>query len=133
MKRKMVYIGLPVLLGMIFASFLNNSSDYIVVPFIVLAAAFLKYSAKMKNIEVMVCIASFAAGFSAYRFDEQLVYNKIISYSGQKVVFLPEKLPVFQIIQAIKLHIRSKAGLMVFSLLQCFIMVMLQTVSTVMR
>lgn len=87
MKRKMVYIGLPVLLGMIFASFLNNSSDYIAVPFIVLAAAFLKYPAKMKNIEVIVCIVSFAAGFSAYRFDEQLVYNKIISYSGQKVIF----------------------------------------------
>ena len=79
MKRKMVYIGLPVLIGMIFASFLNKNSDYIAVPFIVLAAAFLKYPAKMKNIEVVVCIASFAAGFSVYRFDEHFLYDRIIS------------------------------------------------------
>lgn len=87
MKRKMVYIGLPVLTGMLFASFLNKNSDYIAVPFIVLAAAFLKYPAKMKNIEVVVYIASFAAGFSVYRFEEHFLYNRIISYSGQKVVF----------------------------------------------
>lgn len=87
MKRKMIYAGIPLLSGLLFASFSNDSNDYMAVPFIIILAFFLKYPVKMKNIEIAVCVISFSVGFSVYNISESLVYNRIISYSGQTVQF----------------------------------------------
>lgn len=87
MKRKMVYVGIPLLFGLLFASFSNNSTDYIIIPCMIISALFLKYPAKMKNAEIFVCIASFSFGFFLYRADENLVYKKALEYTGQTVSF----------------------------------------------
>ncbi|MGN0606472.1 MAG: ComEC/Rec2 family competence protein [Oscillospiraceae bacterium] len=87
MKRKMVYIGLPVLLGLLFASFLSNAYDYCIVLATAVLFVFLKYPVNMKNIEAAVCITAFAAGFFIYRTSDSMIYQKTLDYSGQTVEF----------------------------------------------
>ncbi len=87
MKRKLVYVGIPLLFGLLFASFSDISNDYIAAPCMIISALFLKYPAKMKNAEIFVCIASFSFGFFLYRADENLIYKKSLEYVGQTVSF----------------------------------------------
>lgn len=88
MKQKMVYAGLSLLSGLLFASFFSSSTDYIVILCVVIAALILKYPVKMTNTEIFVCAVIFSTGFFMYRADENLIYRKIISYENQQISFV---------------------------------------------
>ncbi len=90
MKRKMVYVGISLAFGLLFASFLDSEYDFTVVAVIVFSSLFLKFPAKFKNLEIAVCVTVFSMGFFLYRAEENFVYDKIMTYAGKEVTFVGE-------------------------------------------
>lgn len=121
-KRKSVYAGLSFEAGLLYASVADTDKDYILMAAMLLSGIYLYSAAKFDFGRIFLIISVFALGFIDFRLYESNVFEKIISYSEQEIVYYGKVTDISEYSQGKSVYILNgeinkdvKAKLMVYT------------------
>ncbi|MBQ3566642.1 MAG: ComEC/Rec2 family competence protein [Oscillospiraceae bacterium] len=85
MKRKIVYVASAWATGLLFASFLPQNYELIIIPTAIILVLLMKFLFKFRLREIITVITIFVMAVGLYRIYDNFVYRKIISYNTKEI------------------------------------------------